>query len=205
MRKPTVKYLGLHIDETLKFSSHLSHVKAKLSQICGLTYRIRENLNFHSAKLFYFSFVFSTIKYGISAWGGILQCTRAASKLSDLQSKIIRNLFSKFFPGNLCLFKTIKLLKIPDIHRFYVSVHMFKLIILNSAEGLSLDINYPNHDHFTRNNDRIIPNFPRVAAIRISHTYQFASVWNDLPSNLKEQTTLKAFKRELSNYFLRQY
>ena len=40
--KSSCKYLGLHLDGSLKFREHINYVVKKLNKICGLIYRVRD-------------------------------------------------------------------------------------------------------------------------------------------------------------------
>ena len=40
-RASNFKYLGIHLDNKLKYNLHLHYIKAKLSQFCGVTYRLK--------------------------------------------------------------------------------------------------------------------------------------------------------------------
>ena len=64
------KYLGMHVDRSLKFNTQVDALKAKLSQLCGIAYRLRKFMNLQSAKNFYFSCVQSSLNYCLAVWGG---------------------------------------------------------------------------------------------------------------------------------------
>ena len=51
------KYLGVIIDENLKFNSHITKIKTKLSQLCGVSFKLAKFLTLDAAKTFYFSMV----------------------------------------------------------------------------------------------------------------------------------------------------
>ena len=44
------KYLGINIDDSCKFNTHIDALKGKLSCLKGMTYRLRNYLDFHAAK-----------------------------------------------------------------------------------------------------------------------------------------------------------
>ena len=58
-RKSTVKYLGLHFNENLNFSTHIDHLKKKLSQLKGISYRLNKYFYFQTAKNCYLACVYS--------------------------------------------------------------------------------------------------------------------------------------------------
>ena len=69
------KYLGVKINNSLKFHSHIDFIKSKLSRMCGVTYRLKNFVSKRAAKNLYFSCVYSIVSYCIATWGGILLCT----------------------------------------------------------------------------------------------------------------------------------
>ena len=95
--KNCVKYLGLHIDNSLKFYTHVDHLKSKLSQYQGVAYRLSKYLNFHTARKYYYSCIYSVLSYCICTWGGALENCYRGKLLITAHEKIIKTLFRKFF------------------------------------------------------------------------------------------------------------
>ena len=78
------KYLGLHLDGSLKFREHIDYVTKKLNQICGSIYRVR---HMHPPKcllMFYNSFAKSIICYGIIVYGSAAKTN--LKKIENAQS-----------------------------------------------------------------------------------------------------------------------
>ena len=92
-RVNSFKYLGIYVDDKLKFNHHVDHLKAKLSQFCGITFRLRRYFNGASAKALYYSCVFSLITYCTTVWRGVLGCGSRGNELQKLHNRIIKNLF----------------------------------------------------------------------------------------------------------------
>ena len=49
-RVNNLKYLGVQLDDNLKFHDHIEYLCGKMYQLCGVTFRLRDNLNLESAK-----------------------------------------------------------------------------------------------------------------------------------------------------------
>ena len=49
-RVASVKYLGVHIDEKLKYHDQIAHIRSKLRHFRGTTYRLRKYLDKNTAK-----------------------------------------------------------------------------------------------------------------------------------------------------------
>ena len=207
LRKNSVKYLGMLIDDKLKFSDHVTHLNSKLAVYSGVSYRLQNRFNLRTAKNYYYSCVFSVLSYCISAWGGVLLNSSRGADIIKRQKKIIKNLFSKHYAGSRCLFKASKILKVIDIYKLYCSIHMFKIVNENSNPYLqnSIEISYPSHRYNTRNRNQLLTPFPRVDAIRYNFQYQFIDIWNQVPDSIKESGSLRAFKRRYFEHILNTY
>ena len=70
-RVSTVKYLGLFIDDTLKWSSYINHLSLELARLARLLNRIRGFVNQKTLSMLYYSLVYSRIQYGIILWGTV--------------------------------------------------------------------------------------------------------------------------------------
>ena len=84
---------------------------------------------------------------------------------------------------------------------------MFKIIKLNYCPTLqaNLNIRYPRHEHETRTCLNPIVPFPRVEAIRISYKYQSIKVWNDIPAEIRNSLSLRAFRKNYTKYLISYY
>ena len=205
-RVKNFKYLGVQLDHNLKFHDHIEYLCSKMNQMCGVTYRLKDNLNVESAKNLYYSCIYSVLRYCIGIWGGVLQCTERGNRLNNLHKRVTKNLFAKFSRGT-CIFKSMKILKLPDIHRLHVGLYMYRVVRMNACPTLqlNLDLKYPQHNYGTRNrNDPIVP-FPRVDCIKINFQYQTIKIWNDLPPVIRDSNSLGIFKKKLIEYALAQY
>ena len=149
-RASNFKYLGIHLDDKLKYNLHLDYIKGKLSQFCGVTYRLK---NYFTPM--YYACIYSFITYCVTVWGGVLCCTAKAAHLQIYHNRIVTNLFSKHRTDlNCCIFKMNNLLKLRDIYTFYACVHMFKVTKMNISPSLQSDLNLQirEHPHNTRGN-----------------------------------------------------
>ena len=54
------KYLGILIDDELKFNNHINIIKTKISRLGGITFKIGKFLSIEAAGSFYFYFYWVT-------------------------------------------------------------------------------------------------------------------------------------------------
>ena len=87
-RVRSTKFLGLHIDDKLKWSEHIRHVKRKLSSSLYALRSARNVLSSDQLKTVYHSMFNSYIDYGISLWGSAAQT--ALKPIDVLQKKALR-------------------------------------------------------------------------------------------------------------------
>ena len=203
----SVKYLGIHLDNKLKYHKHAEDLGKKLCRLRGISYKLQHHLNVGAAKNFYFSCIYSSLVYCICIWGGILQCTQRGRLLVKYHEKIVLHIFNRFVPENVCIFKHMKILKLLDLHKFSVSIYMYRMLKLNACDTLRdcLELELPQHDYSTRNRNNFVNPFPRVENIRCNYKFQCSNIWNDLPSYLKTITSFRIFKKKTMEYFLNMY
>ena len=68
-RQQTVKYLGLYVDETLRWYTHIQQLSLQLARYAGIFYRIRNLIPRETLRMLYHSLILSRLQYGILIWG----------------------------------------------------------------------------------------------------------------------------------------
>ena len=89
-RKSYTRFLGVEIEETLKWERHIQKVYEKISKLCGILYLTRHMLTTDARKQIYYSLVYPHLTYCHVVWGatGITKSKR----LVTVQKKIIRTI-----------------------------------------------------------------------------------------------------------------
>ena len=80
----TFNFLGIMLNETLSWKSHIDMVSNKISKVIGILYRLKHVFPEYVLFTLYNSLIVSYINYGLLLWGG--DC----HKLQSLQKKAIR-------------------------------------------------------------------------------------------------------------------
>ena len=125
-RQQTVKYLGVFIDDNLKWFTHFHHLSLQLSRYSGIFCRIRNLISFEVSKMLYYCVIYSRSQYGIVIWG---KATKIYLKeLSVRLNNIICSItFSKKYSYATNLYKNLNLLKLNDIHKLELAKFMYQL------------------------------------------------------------------------------
>ena len=65
----STKFLGIIIDDKLKWTEHINYVKNKMSKSSGILFKVRNCLDKNTLKQLYYLFVYPYLIYGIEIWG----------------------------------------------------------------------------------------------------------------------------------------
>ena len=89
----TMKYLGVHIDNELKFLDHIDSLKKKLSKAVGIASQLRYFVSRDVLLKYYNFYVKPILQYGILVYG----CTYIThlKKIALMQRKLLRLIFFK--------------------------------------------------------------------------------------------------------------
>jgi hypothetical protein len=82
------RYLGVVIDDKLKWTSHIDQQYSKLVKFTSIFYKLRSALPEQVLKQIYFAFIHSRILYGIELYANT--CNTYLDKLIKLNNKILR-------------------------------------------------------------------------------------------------------------------
>ena len=86
-RTNCTKFLGLFIDDKMKWETHINNMKSRISRSL---YAINKIKHFTPSKIFktlYYSMVYPYLTYGITLWGNT--CKQYTNKLKVMQKKVM--------------------------------------------------------------------------------------------------------------------
>jgi hypothetical protein len=119
------KFLGLIMDSRLNFTKHINIISGKISKYIGILYRIRNFVPYNLLINLYYSLVQPYLLYCNLIWGGTYGTHLLP--LEILQKKIIRIINGESYLAHTAsLFHRANILKLADLHKFVLAVHMFK-------------------------------------------------------------------------------
>ena len=121
-RTTDFNFLGLIINDTVKWDSHINYISGKISRVLGVMKRIKRFVPLNVLKLIYCSLISSHLNYGVVAWGFNFQ---RLFKLQKRAMRLITN--SKYNAHTEPIFKTLKILQLPDIFKLRCLKLYFKL------------------------------------------------------------------------------
>ena len=198
-RAKTYKYLGIDLDESLSWDSHIDSVVKKASAGLGAIKRVRNLVPRETLITIYKALVQPYFDYCSSVWGSIGVCQ--SERLQKLQNRAARlitfsdlNVRSSILLGDLgwdCLERRrSKQLAI----NLFKALHNLSPIRLTSIFKTTSSV----HSHNLRNSkyNLFVPR-PSTEAGKRSFQYRGSVLWNSLPLSAKTQPTLGSFKSSL--------
>ena len=168
---------------------------------------IRDFVNGRALAMLYYSFVYSRLIFGITAWGTIAQ-----NQLREIEvelNNIIRTMTwnKKFFHVSQ-LYKKQGFLKPRDVYNLELAKFMHHLL-KNKLPKLC-NYNFTTidkiHDYATRKPSRFNYFLPRVSKYAEQNKIEFrgAKLWKEISENL-ENNPFNTFKKQFKENLLRDY
>ena len=195
-----IVYLGMHIDEHLKWDKHINHICNNLSKNFHMFYSIRNLLTNQLKKQLYYSLVHSKISYGIEIYGA---CNiTLMNKVQIMQNKLLKVLYNlPFRTDTNDLHANLGLLKIRDIYESRILKFVYESVHKHSISQLKNYYRYQHsiHLHNTRNENDLY--LKRIFTKFGESTLHFtgARLWNSLDDNIRKSVSINVFKSSLKN------
>jgi hypothetical protein len=200
----SVKYLGIFIDEDLKWTEHIKHVCNSIKKYTGIFYKIRYKLPQTCLKNLYFATVYPLIQYGIE-----LYANTNKTHLNDLlilNNKMLRILqFQSNTSSVRELYHVYNSLQIEYLHEYKLLIFMHRFF--NERQSLPeifqdyFALNSTIHNHNTRAYCSLHLNLYSSSFGKRCLQYRSSKLWNDIPNVIKKIVSINSFKRELKKYY----
>ena len=205
-----VKFLGVLLDETLSWRSHLIELSRKLARSVGIFYKLRHYVPLDTLISIYYALFYPFLTYGIVVWGATYE--NLIKPILTAQKKVIRAMtFSEPTAHSSPLFSDLKILKLGDIYQLYISSFVFECHN-DIAPAHFRDFFRPIssiHSYNTRGASRgdfflVRKNTPQYGIRSIC--YNGVRIWNNIiPYEIRNSTSVKGFRKNFKNSLLESY
>ena len=205
-RVKSVKYLGMHIDEKLKWDEHVNNLCSTLSRNFPMFYSIRNHLTNNLKKQLYFSMVYSRIIYGIVLYG--VCRSSLLNKVQVLQNKLIKVLYKLPYRTDTdALHSNLDILKVKDICKYQIQKFVYESV---NKTCISQFHNYykcthNEHNMDTRQENLLYTRIPKTKYGEYSLKHYGADLWNSLNQSIKQKESLLTFKKALRQSIIESY
>lgn len=198
------RYLGVIIDDELKWSEHIEHIYGYLLKYVGIFYKLRNKIPAGVMKNVYYAFVHSHLLYGIEVYANTYPTY--LDKLVKLNNKLLRILQNQ---SRFChvedLYANYNTFSIPELHKMQLLLLVHKMYyhsnLLPDVFANYFIINSSVHDHQTRSKSDIHIHRARTTFGQRAVSYKGGTLWNCLTHDLKLINSTSVFKSKLKHLF----
>ena len=81
-QKSQIKYLGVFIDEHLKWDAQLQHINNKITKYIGILFKLRHHVPISTLKQLYYTLIYPYLTYGLMSWDTAYQTKLNKIKVS---------------------------------------------------------------------------------------------------------------------------
>ena len=206
-RVTSTKFLGLMIDDKLKWNIHIQNISKTVSRNIGVMNKLRHFFPKSTLFTLYFSLILPYLNYGIMAWGNANKYL--TDKMFILQKKIIRIIHNAPVRSHTDnLFYNSNILKFPDLFLFQTGQFMYKLNI-NELPNILINMFTKNnaiHNYPTRQSLRFhLPRTRTLFAQKKTISFYGPKYWNSLSHDIINSVSLNCFKIKLKKHILESY
>jgi len=199
------KYLGIMIDNDLKWKTHIDYIYNKLIKLVSIFYKIRTKLCNNILRMIYFAFVHSHLLYGVEVYANTT--VNHLSKLITLNNKLLRILQNKSIKThNSELYRTYFTLPLQLLHNFRILLFIHNYVHhrnkLPAVFSTYFEVNKVLHCHDTRQKNDFHVHAVQFEIGKKIIRNKGTKLWNDLPDDIKQITSPLLFKFRLKCYML---
>jgi hypothetical protein len=189
----STNFLGLTLDSTLSWKTHIDQLSSKLNSACYLIRSLKSVISTKNLRTIYFSYVHSIIVYGIIFWGN----SPYSNNIFKLQKRAIRIIMNA---GNRVSCRELfKKLNILPLHSQYI-LSLLLFVVKNVDEFTS---NSDVHTINTQHRSDLHPPSIKLTKYQKGVYYSVIKIFNYLPRNIKNLSwNMKKFKLALKRFLL---
>ena len=198
----------LHWFKFIMETSYCVYLK-KIRRSIGILSKIHYFVDTNILTNLYFALIYPSLIYGlILAWGNTYPTTH--HPLFVLQKRAIRLItFSKFDEHSSPLFKLLNIIKLHDLVTLHIAIFMFKFH--NQLLPSVFNTYFTAVDHIHKYNTRsaagksyYLPT-ARTNYGKFNIRFQGPKIWNSIFAEHLKSPSLRQFKKNLKNEFLKSY
>ena len=188
------RFLGLHVDSDLKWSSHVDVIIGKICSGLFVLRNISKLCSKNLLLLVYFALVQSHISYGIALWGAC--SVYKMESILKLQKRAIRYICGLPRDSHCRpLFKDLKILTAP-------SLYIFEVCLLTKKNANSLRRLGDTHTYETRHKNKFEVPPHRTCRYELKPSYQGIKFYEALPNIIRMEENFIKFKSSLKKYLI---
>jgi hypothetical protein len=185
-----IKFLGIYLDQHLKWDVHVSHLCKNLNSVFYLVSVLKHTVSFSVLRTLYYGLFNSKVTYGIIIWG----TSPLLNNVFIIQKKLIRSMYNMSYRAHCKpIFKSSGILTVPSVFIYhsvlYVKKHMSEFKSNNSV-----------HSHKTRHCDDVHMSVSNLWTTLKGPYPMCIKLYNHLPDVIKREKRLSEFRTLVLRY-----
>ena len=199
-----VLVLGIIIDDKLSWKPHIQSVKYKLSSVLSIMYKASKFITTTGMYTLYCSLFHPCLSYCNEIWGNTYPSN--VKCLFTLQKKAIRLICNADILAHTnAMFKDMSILKLSEFVKYTTAIMMFNLF--HGTLPIQLQRRFTKYSsvHSTRQNKSFVMVQVRTNIKAMCLSVYGVNLWNTLPDDIKNCTSVNMLKKCLNKYFLSHY
>jgi len=149
------KFLGVMLDDKLRFKDHINYIKSKISKGIGVLCRAKKFFDVKTLTNLYYAFVHPYLHYCVEIWGN--SGSTALSALVKLPKAAVRIIAGvNRYSSTDYIFKMLSILPFGKLHTFTVYKFIYNIFhnITPAVIARTFNLNADVHDHDTRHSSK---------------------------------------------------
>ena len=200
----SLPYLGVTIDPRLNFNNHISNVIKKISRAIGILKRCAPSVPSDIRKLLYNALVLLHFDYCASVWGST--STTNIIRLQRLQSRAMRVILNAAPRTHIeDLLDRLKWMSVKQRLSFSRMVLLWKITQGSAPEYLLDKVHFAHQQHGYKTTSSVSENLYIPHGHSNSLFTESATMWNTLPPNMRNNSNIVTFKKQLTRYILKEH
>ena len=203
-RVAATKFLGIIIDDKLSWKPHIQSVKSKLSSVLSIMYKASKLINTTGMYTLYCSLFHPYLSYCNEIWGNTY--TSNVKCLFTLQKKAIRLICNADRLAHTnAMFKYMSILKLSEFVKYKTAIVMFN--IFHGTLPIQLQMRFTKYSsvYSTRQTKSFVMVQVRTNLKAMCLSVHGVKLWNTLPDDIKNCTSVNIFKKCIKKHFLSHY
>ena len=205
---PSTKYLGLIIDEKLKWHEHVLSVVKKININNAKLRRLAKILPFELRRKIHNSFSVPCIDYSATVWGNFSQKnTLLINRVEHMAARAITRNYDFINTRGADLMKQVNLPTFKERFQYNTSLLMYKAVnndvpdYIANKITFNADINQYNL-RSSSNNSLLLP-LPKCEIYKKSLSYSGPMTWNTLSEPIRFSTSIGSFKTQYKKLYFK--
>lgn len=195
------RYLGVELDDELRFEYQIDAVASKAAMKINLMKRISNRLTFRTKKIVYNTIISPNFEYCSTLY---LNATKEQiDQLQQLQNRAMRIILNcGRLTHRLDMLNALDWLSVSQRIKYNAIIMVYKMKrglapkYMNDNVNLVCEI----HSRNTRNRNNYRLPLVRTEQMKKNIFYNGLKMYNELPQHMKEMENINAFKKECSKY-----